>query len=78
MDQQLLWTGDHGQLATALGVTDHRVRRIESTLAPIIARDGALKEMFDALESLDLTFNEWTSAVFALGYWNGIHDKGST
>lgn len=71
--EQLMWTGDQGQLAEALGVSQHRAAVVERTLAPIIAKGGTLREMFDALEALGLTFNEWTSAVFALGYFNGAH-----
>lgn len=75
-----MWTGAHGQLATALGVTNHRADKVEQALAPILVNDGTLKECFDALEALSppLTFNEWTSAVFALGYFNGLYETGGT
>ncbi len=71
--EQLMWASNTGQLAEALGVSQHRSAVVERTLAPIIAKGGTLREMFDALEALELTFNEWTSAVFALGYFNGVH-----
>jgi hypothetical protein len=72
----LLWARPRGQLAEALGVTEHRARVVEKALAPILARpDGNLRECFDTLETLDLTFNEWTSAVFALGFWHGRTNK---
>lgn len=78
MNEQLMWSGAHGQLAEALGITKHRADVVERTLAPILARNGTLREMFDALEALNLNFNEWTSAVFALGYFNGTFDTGAT
>ena len=70
----LMWTGQHGQLATALGVSKHRADVVERHLNVVFARDGTLKEMFDALEAIDppLNHNEWTSATFALGYFNGV------
>ena len=76
MIEKLMWTGEHGQLATALGVSNHRAARVERALAPILARNGSLKELFDTLETLGLSFNEWTSAVFALGYYNGVYETG--
>lgn len=67
----LTWVGG-GQLAEALGVSRHRGDVVERNIAPLIERNATLRDIFDALEALDLTFNEWTAAVFALGYLEGV------
>jgi hypothetical protein len=66
-------SGQPRPTANWLGVSSHTTARVERAMTAILVRNGSLREMFDALETLDLTFNEWTSAVFALGYFNGQH-----
>jgi len=70
---RLTWTDNDGVLATALGVTGPRTELFDTIIQGAIDAGCSLREILDAVQNIfDLTFNEWTAIVYALGVYDGL------
>lgn len=70
---KLQWTDATKDLATALGVGDFSAHVFETVAERVIGAGGGIRAVLEAFQSeiQDMTFEEWTAAVFALGHLDG-------
>jgi hypothetical protein len=64
-----------GQLAVALGLSPERCREFDDVINDMIDRNASLQSVIEAMNERDLTDAEWTSFIFALGYYMGATGK---
>lgn len=70
---RLTWTNNNGVLAVVLGVTDARAKLFDDVINAALDAGCSLREVLDAIQNIfDVTFNEWTAIIYALGVMDGM------
>ena len=73
MKRDLTFVGS-GQLPEALGILPARCQIIEHEVADMIDANASIRQVLEHFNNhRDLTDAEWTSMVFALGYYEGMN-----